>query len=512
MLDRNEIIAHRYELVSRLRQNGVNPYVNRHTPTHRSSDVHQNAESLIASATPVAVAGRVLAIRAFGRACFFHLQDDAGRIQIYIKHDLLGEEGMRFFKEFVDTGDIVGIEGTVFRTKTGEVTVAAKSLRLLTKAVRPLPEKWHGLRDHEIRYRQRYVDLIVNEPVKQTFLKRTRIISAMREFLDREGYVEVETPMMQPVYGGALARPFVTHHNALDMTLYLRIAPELYLKRLTVGGFDKVYEINRSFRNEGISIKHNPEFTMLELYTAYWDYTDTMRLVERMIKHVCQTVLGTLMFAYQGEQVDLEPQWERIRLLDAVERETGLALSWTDAAATVREKAKQFIALRHDRMTAAETILALFEEKVEPRLVKPTFVVEFPKETSPLAKCKEGEPEVAERFELFVGKLEVANAYSELNDPAEQYEIFTQQMAKRQAGDLEAFMMDEDYIRALEFGMPPASGLGVGIDRLVMLLTDSPSIRDVIAFPLMRAEALSADQTGAEPDLPASEAGSSQNQ
>jgi lysyl-tRNA synthetase class 2 len=488
MLDRNEIIDGRYQLISRLRQSGVNPFAHRYVPTHQSSQILQDAESLIKSETPVRVAGRVLAVREFGRASFFHLLDDSGRIQVYVRQDVLGEDGMRFFKEFVDTGDIVAIEGTVFRTKTGEVTIAAKSLRLLTKAVRPLPEKWHGLRDQEIRYRQRYVDLIVNERVKQTFLKRSHIITALREFLDAEGYVEVETPIMQPVYGGALARPFLTHHNALDMTLYLRIAPELYLKRLTVGGFDKVYEINRSFRNEGISIKHNPEFTMLELYTAYWDYTDTMQLVERMIKNVCQKVLGTLNLVYQGEEIDLEPQWERITLLDAVERETGLKLHWNDDAAGVREKARQLIELRHPHLSTAETILALFEEKVEPKLVRPTFVVEFPKETSPLAKRKENEPEVAERFELFVGRLEIANAYSELNDPEEQYEIFKQQMAKRQAGDLEAFMMDEDYIRALEYGMPPASGLGVGIDRLVMLLTDSSSIREVIAFPLMRPE------------------------
>jgi lysyl-tRNA synthetase class 2 len=488
MLDRNEIIEHRYELVNRLRQRGINPFPNRYTPSHHSSDVLGNAESLIKSETRVCVAGRVLTVRTFGRASFFHLLDDKGRIQIYAKHDILGEDAMLFFKEFIDTGDIVGIEGIVFRTKTGEVTIAARSLSLLTKAVRPLPEKWHGLRDHELRHRQRYVDLIVNEPVKHTFIRRSRIITALREFLDAEGYIEVETPIMQPVYGGALARPFVTHHNALDMTLYLRIAPELYLKRLTVGGFEKVYEINRSFRNEGISLKHNPEFTMLELYTAYWDYTDTMQLVERMIKSVCQKVLGTLKISYQGDAIDLEPQWQRVKLLDVVERETGLKLRWSDDPRKVREQAKQFIELRHDQLSTAETILALFEEKVEPKLVQPTFVVEFPKETSPLAKCKEDEPNVAERFELFIGRLELANAYSELNDPAAQYEIFEQQMARRQAGDLEALMMDEDYIRALEYGMPPASGLGVGIDRFAMLLTDSSSIREVIAFPLLRPE------------------------
>jgi lysyl-tRNA synthetase class 2 len=483
----DEIIRNRYQKADELRKEGINPFANRYTPDKKSSDILANADALISSGEPVRVAGRVLAIRILGKAAFFHLQDAIGKIQIYVKKGMISEEAYRLFKQYIDTGDIVGIQGTVFRTKTGEVTVAARHLELLTKAMRPLPEKWHGLRDQEKRYRQRYVDLIVNENVRQTFELRSRIIASLRRYLDAQGYIEVETPMMQPVYGGALARPFTTYHNALDMPLFLRIAPELYLKRLVVGGFEKVYEINRNFRNEGISTQHNPEFTMLELYTAYWDYTDMMRFLQAMIKALCQDVLGRLQFEYQGERIDLEARWEQVTVLKAIERTTGLRLNWSDSTKEVRNAIGNRIEMG-EGLSAAECIMALFEQEVEPQLVQPVFIIEFPKALSPLAKSKPDDPLVAERFELFIGRLEVANAYSELNDPREQYERFQEQAELRKAGKMEAFMMDEDYIRALEYGMPPTCGLGVGIDRLVMLLANCASIRDSILFPLMRPE------------------------
>jgi len=493
MLERTELIQNRYNKAEALRENKVNPYVNRFVPTHKSADILENAEAMIDSEEKVSVAGRILTIRTFGKAAFFHILDGKGKIQVFVKKGMIPDEDFSLFKEYIDAGDIVGAQGTVFTTKTGEITVLAKKLFLLSKSVRPLPEKWHGLKDTDTRYRQRYVDLIVNREVQKTFELRSRIIASCRKFLDSKGYIEVETPMMQPIYGGALARPFVTHHNALGIDLFLRIAPELYLKRLVVGGFDKVYEINRNFRNEGISVRHNPEFTMLELYTAYWDYNDTATLLEDMIRFIVKDILGTTKITYQGEEIDLDPTggWKRMTILEAIKTYLDIELSWEEPKQSVISKIKDHIHESHGALkdkTAAELILELFEEKVEHQLTQPCFIMEFPKEKSPLAKSKPDEPNVAERFELFVGSLEMANAYSELNDPAEQLTRFEEQAKRRQQGDMEAMCIDEDYIRALEYGMPPASGLGVGMDRLAMLLSDSSSIRDVILFPTLRPE------------------------
>jgi lysyl-tRNA synthetase class 2 len=499
--DHNEIIRGRYGKIDALRSASIDPFPHRFEVTHTSAEILAGFEAgRIADDQEVAVAGRVLAIRRMGKSAFFHLLDRAGKIQVYVRPDQTDEAGYRLFREWLDMGDVVGIRGTVFRTRTGEITVLARHLRLLAKSVRPLPEKWHGLKDVETRYRQRYVDLIVNEDVRRTFLTRSRMISAIRRFLDDAGYVEVETPMLQAVYGGASARPFITHHNTLDVDLYLRIAPELFHKRLVVGGIDKVYEINRNFRNEGISTQHNPEFTMLELYTAYWDYHNTMELTERLTETVCREVAGSAQITYQGAEVDFARPWRRARILELVDEHLGRRVAWDDPP----EKVAETLGVAPDAAggkSTARLIMDAFEERVEDRLGGPIIVYEFPAELSPLAKRKEGESLVAERFEVFAGGLELANAYSELNDPAEQYRRFQEQVAMRSAGDLEAQTMDEDYVRALEFGMPPASGLGIGIDRLAMLLTDSPSIRDVILFPTLRPEArpgASAEETGNE--------------
>jgi len=499
--DHNEIIKGRYGKVEALRAAGIDPYPRRFDPTHTSRRIVAGFEAgEIGESDEVAVAGRVLAIRRMGKAAFFHLLDGAGKIQIYIRKGETDEQGWRLFREFLDMGDIVGVRGVVFRTRTGEVTILARHLALLTKSVRPLPEKWHGLRDVELRYRRRYVDLIVNERVRETFLKRSRMIAAIRRFLDGLGYVEVETPMLHPIYGGASARPFVTHHNALDMDLYLRIAPELYHKRLVVGGLEKVYEINRNFRNEGISTQHNPEFTMLELYTAYWDYRNTMDLAERLIEAVCREVTGSARLTFQGLDINLERPWRRATILDLVEEKTGEKVAWGDPPEQV---ARRLGVPSHEAKgrSAARIIMDFFEERIEDDLVGPILVCDFPSEVSPLAKRRADDPLVAERFEIFIGKLEVGNAYTELNDPAEQYQRFLEQVELRRAGDLEAQAMDEDYVRALEYGMPPASGLGIGIDRLAMLLTDSPSIREVILFPTLRPEKpISRPRDGTEPE------------
>ena len=493
MLERNDIIQNRYDKVEELRKGGMNPYVNRFLPTHKSTDILEKPEEYVDTEKKVIVAGRILTIRTFGKAAFFHIQDVMGKIQVFIKKGILPEEDFSLFKTSIDAGDIVGVEGTVFRTKTEEVTVLAGRLFLLSKSVRPLPEKWHGLKDTDTRYRRRYVDLIVNRDVKASFEKRSRIISAMRRFLDDKGYVEVETPMMQPIFGGALAKPFSTFHNALGIELYLRIAPELYLKRLVVGGLEKVYEINRNFRNEGISVRHNPEFTMLELYTAYWDYNDTASLLEEMISSIAIEVAGSAKITYQGREIDLAPPdgWRRVTILEAIKDELGIELAWEEPAESVREKIGSLLPMSEGElkaMSAVDMIMDLFEEKVESSFIQPTILKDFPKAKSPLAKSKQGDENIAERFELFIGGLEMANAYSELNDPGEQLERFREQLKRREEGDQEAMCVDEDYIRALEYGMPPASGLGVGIDRLVMLLTDSSSIRDVILFPTLRPE------------------------
>ena len=488
LFDHNEIVRGRYRKVEALRVGGIEPYAHRYEVMHTSEQVVAAFDGgELGESAEVAVAGRVLAIRRMGKAAFFHLLDSAGKIQIYVRPDQTDAAGYQLFRGFLDMGDIVGVRGPVFRTKTGEVTILAKRLVLLTKSVRPLPEKWHGLRDVETRYRQRYADLIVNESVRRTFLQRSRMISAMRQFLDAAGYVEVETPMLQTIYGGASARPFITHHNTLDVDLYLRIAPELYHKRLVVGGMEKVYEINRNFRNEGISTQHNPEFTMLELYTAYWDYRDTMDLAERLIETVFREVVGSTRVTYQGVEINVERPWRRATILELIEDKIGRRVNWNDPPAHVAESLGISPAEAAGK-SSARMIMDVFERRVEESLVGPLIVYDFPAEISPLAKRKADEPLVAERFEIFTAGLEIANAYSELNNPEEQYRRFQEQAALRAAGDLEAQVMDEDYVRALEYGMPPASGLGVGIDRLAMILTDSPSIRDVILFPTLRPE------------------------
>jgi lysyl-tRNA synthetase class 2 len=441
--------------------------------------------------------GRILAIRAFGKANFLVLSDGHAKIQAYIRQDALPELDFKIYK-LLDFGDWVGVEGRLFRTKTNELTVWAARLHFLSKCLVPLPEKWHGLTDVEIRYRQRYLDLIVNPDSRRVFETRSRIVSGIREFMTARGYLEVETPMMQPIAGGAIARPFVTHHNTLDMALYLRVAPELYLKRLVVGGLEKVFEINRNFRNEGISTQHNPEFTMMEFYEAYADYQALMRMTEEMISGVATQVLGTDQITFGDHQISLKAPFARLSLRDAAREAASKKLNRevTDAdlrdrdkvAAIARELGLEVILADGPGHGAGKITTEIFERLCEDRLIQPTFVFDFPTEVSPLSKQKPDDPDTVERFELYIGGFEVANAFSELNDPVEQRRRFEGQLANRASGDLEAHAMDEDYIRALEYGLPPTGGEGVGIDRLVMLLTNSPSIRDVILFPLMRAK------------------------
>jgi lysyl-tRNA synthetase class 2 len=432
------------------------------------------------------MAGRVVALRHHGRSCFAHLMDRTGRLQLYARADQLGDDYALFTE--LDLGDFIGVSGHVFRTRTGELTVAVERFQFLAKSLRPLPEKWHGLRDVETRYRQRYVDLVVNQDVRGIFLLRSRLIKAVREFLDARDFIEVETPMMQPVPGGAIARPFKTHHNTLGIDLYLRIAPELYLKRLVVGGFDRVYEINRNFRNEGVSTQHNPEFTMLEFYQAYADYRDLMTLTEELVVELAHALRGTLTVAWGEHPIDLTPPWRRLGFFEALGRALGLAVSTdTDAAALRRAAAARGVAV--EGLDATWKIWKeVFEALVEPTLVQPTFIVDFPVELSPLAKKKRDDPRLVERFELFIGQRELANAYSELNDPVEQLARFREQAALLARGDEEAHWLDEDYVRALEYGMPPTAGEGIGIDRLVMLFADQPSIREVILFPHLRPQ------------------------
>ncbi len=434
------------------------------------------------------VAGRIMSMRKFGKAAFFHIQDESGRIQIYVRRDLVGDEEYAVFKKW-DVGDIVGVEGKLFRTRTGELSIEALRLQMITKSLRPLPEKFHGLTDVETRYRQRYVDLIVNPEVRDTFRKRVEIIRLIREFLTNRGFLEVETPMMQPVPGGATARPFKTYHNALGMDLYLRIAPELYLKRLLVGGFERVFEINRNFRNEGLSTRHNPEFTMLEFYQAYATYHDLMDLTEEMISWLAAEVCGSMEITYQGAQVNLAPPWRRFTMDEALVEIGGLdaALLQDDTAimALAREKGIEL----QPEAGPGKAKTELFELLVEERLIDPTFITSYPTEVSPLARRNEEDPSVTDRFELFITGREIANAFSELNDPIDQLQRFEKQIAER-GDDVEIHpILDQDYVRALEYGMPAAAGEGIGIDRLVMLLTDSPSIRDVILFPHLKPEA-----------------------
>jgi lysyl-tRNA synthetase class 2 len=492
----NQLLVQRRKKADELAELNVPLYANDFKPTHHIAEVLSSA-----SAKEVAsdiedgpniranfqVAGRIMALRKFGKASFLHIQDDSGRIQIYVKKDVVGEESYSQFKKW-DIGDIVGFKGKLFKTKTGELTIQADTIKLITKSLRPLPEKWHGLTDVEMRYRQRYVDLIVNPEVRETFRKRIEIIRLLREFLSNRGYLEVETPMMQAVPGGATAKPFKTHHKALDMDLYLRIAPELYLKRLLVGGFEKVFEINRSFRNEGLSTRHNPEFTMLEFYQAYATYNDLMDLTEEMLSWLTEEVNGSMEVTYQGQVVDLSPPWKRYTIDEALIEVGGIEPSILEDSEALLKLAKEKRIGLEPQAGPGKAKMELFELLVEEKLINPTFVTAYPTEVSPLARRNEQNPQVTDRFELFITGREIANAFSELNDPVDQKKRFETQIAER--GDDEEIhpVLDEDYIRALEYGLPAAAGEGIGIDRLVMLLTDSPSIRDVIIFPHLKAE------------------------
>jgi lysyl-tRNA synthetase class 2 len=442
----------------------------------------------------VTLAGRTLSLRGHGKASFAHIKDRTGRIQIYVRQDTVGESAYGLFRR-IDVGDFLGVRGRLFRTKTGELTVHVDSLALLAKALRPLPDKWHGLSDVEVRYRQRYIDLVANPSVAELFRRRARIIAEIRRFFDDRGFLEVETPMMHPIPGGAAARPFVTHHNALDLDLYLRIAPELHLKRCVVGGLERVYEINRNFRNEGLSTQHNPEFTMLEFYQAYADYRDLMALTEELLLQIVRTVCGGDSITYQGREISFAPPWPRLTLEEALVKLGGLTQKEVRSEEGLRAAVEASgIAIRPG-WGWAKLLTELFEARVEKQLVQPTFVTDFPAELSPLAKARADDPRYVQRFELYVAGLEVANAYTELNDPREQRRRLEVQAKARAAGDEEAHVMDDDFVRALEYGLPPTAGEGIGIDRLVMLLTDAPSIRDVILFPLLRPEARGAETT-----------------
>ncbi len=485
MLDENHLVAIRKEKLEELRKQGKDPFkITKYEKTHNSEDIKNNFEEL--EGEDVKIAGRMIAKRIMGKASFCHIQDMQGKIQCYVSLNDLGEESYKLFKTY-DIGDIVGVTGFVFKTKTGEISVHAKEMVLLTKSLRPLPEKFHGLKDTELRYRQRYLDLIVNPEVKETFIKRSKIIKELRRILEEEGYLEVETPMLTTVATGDAARPFITHHNTLNLDMYLRIAPELNLKRLIVGGFDKVYEIGKNFRNEGMDIKHNPEFTNVEFYAAYEDYNDMMNMAEKIISTIAQNVLGTTKITYQGVDIDLTPSWKRISMIDAIKEVTGIDFNKIETDEEARALAKEKgIELEETKQTRGHIINEFFEEYVEETLIQPTFIIDYPVEVSPLTKRKPSDPRLVERFELFIGGREYGNAYSELNDPLDQYERFVKQQEAKDKGDEEAGGMDEDFVTALEIGLPPTGGMGIGLDRLIMLLTDSTSIRDILFFPTMK--------------------------
>jgi lysyl-tRNA synthetase class 2 len=489
MPDDHEQIVVRRRKLDALRERGIGGYPNDFRPDHTTSEVHARvgglADAELAAASPVAVAGRIMAVRDFGKAGFLRLQDRGGVIQLHVRRDTVDPDTFELYR-LLDLGDLIGVRGRPFRTRTGELTLEATELRLLAKALRPLPEKWHGLQDVETRYRQRYLDLIVNPDARRIFEIRSRVIDHIRRFLRERGFLEVETPMMQGVAGGAAARPFVTHHNALDLDLYLRIAPELYLKRLVVGGFERVFELGRVFRNEGLSTEHNPEFTLLEFYQACATYEDLMDLTEQLLVTLAQDVLGTLGLQYRGHEIDLTPPWPRRTMADLVAEHTKVP-----AAGLLEGDALRGLAARHGTATdgsPGELLVRLFEHLVEPSLVQPTFVCQFPVEVSPLARRNDRDPRFVDRFELYIARHEVANAFSELNDPEDQRARFAEQLRQRAAGDEEAHAMDEDYVRALEYGLLPTAGEGIGVDRLIMLLTGAASIREVILFPQLRPE------------------------
>lgn len=488
-LNLNEILRVRREKLKSLKESGKNPFdIVKYDVTHHSDVIKNNFDTM--ESQLVSIAGRIMSMRDMGKASFSDIQDRNGKIQVYIKTDDVGEESYKQFKTY-DMGDIVGIKGTVFKTKRGEISIHAQEVTLLTKSLQPLPEKWHGLKDTDIRYRQRYVDLIVNPEVRDTFIKRTKILQCVRKFFDDRGFLEVDTPVLATIASGAAARPFKTHSNALDIDLYLRIATELYLKRLIVGGFERVYEMGKDFRNEGISVRHNPEFTMIELYQAYADYNDMMEHCEQCIAYCAQEVLGTTKITYQGTEIDLTPPWNRITMIDAVKKYSGVDFREVKGDEAAREMAKKLNIedeLKKDLKycTWGDILNAAFEAFVEEHLIQPTFVIDYPVEISPLTKAKKDDPTITERFEAFIFGREIANAYSELNDPIVQKERFLQQLKDREYGDDEAYAMDEDFVNSLEVGMPPTGGMGIGIDRIIMFLTDSYSIRDVILFPTMK--------------------------
>lgn len=488
MEELSELLLQRRRKVDALWEAGINPYPNDFSQLHTSADFHEafgDRQDIPEKAADFAVAGRILARRSFGKAAFVQLQDRKGRMQLYVRKDAVGDEAFAAFESF-DIGDIVGATGWPFRTKTGELSLHVTEIRLLTKSLLPLPEKFHGLTDVETRYRQRYVDLIVNPEVRDVFIKRSRVVSLIREFMVSRDFLEVETPMMQPIPGGATARPFITHHNALDMELYLRIAPELYLKRLVVGGFERVFEINRNFRNEGISIRHNPEFTMMEFYQAYATFADLMDFTEELLCHVARELLGTLDFTYQGEAISFQRPWKRLTVKEAIQEYGGVDARTVEDRDLAYGYALSIGLELPENITYGKLITEIFEEVAEPKLIQPTFITAYPTEVSPLSRKSDHDPEIVDRFEFFCAGREMANAFSELNDPVDQKERFLAQVEAKEGGDEEAHYMDEDYIRALEYGLPPTAGEGIGIDRLVMLLTDSPSIRDVILFPQLR--------------------------
>lgn len=481
----NEQMQVRINKMHQIEEHGWQPFGHKYVVTHHSQDIADQFEDLSANETIVQMAGRIMAIRGHGKTCFMDMQDKSGRIQLYVRKDAVGEEKYALIK-LLDIGDIIGIRGTVFRTHMGELSIKAVDIEILAKSLRPLPEKWHGLKDVDTRYRQRYVDLIVNPDVRRTFVLRSKIIKSIREILDNRDFLEVETPIMNSIAGGAAARPFITYHNALDMQLYLRIAPELYLKRLIVGGMDRVYELGRVFRNEGIDIKHNPEFTSVEIYQAYADYTDMMDLTEVIVSQTAQKVLGTMKITYEGQDIDLTPPWPRMSMIEAVAKYTGQNFEGVTDVETARKMADAINVEYEPGFGVGKIINACFDEYVEDKLIQPTFITGHPKEVSPLAKSNPDNPEITDRFEGYIYGREICNGFSELNDPIDQYERFLKQVEERNAGDEEANMMDEDFINALEHGLPPTGGLGIGVDRLVMFLTDSSSIRDVLLFPHMR--------------------------
>jgi lysyl-tRNA synthetase class 2 len=491
-MEDNDLLKVRLEKIAALKAAGVDLYPNNVRPQNTTAEIltefgNSEAEVLAGLKQQFSIAGRLMAVRNFGKAAFVKIQDRKGQIQSYVAKDMLNENAFFVFKK-LDIGDIVYISGKLFRTKTNELTIEAHDLRLLSKAMHPLPEKWHGLTDVETRYRQRHLDLISSPAVKEIFFRRSRIIQLIRQFMDKQDFLEVETPMMQPRAGGAVARPFKTHHNSLDMDLYLRIAPELYLKRLVTGGMERVYEINRNFRNEGISTFHNPEFTMIEFYMSYATYEDLMSYTEELFAFIASNIFGSLKFTYQGTEIDLSPPWRRISVKDALLHVAGMDKSTLEDQTQALAFARKVGCEVKDTDPLGKVLMAIFNEVVEKKLIQPTFVTHYPVAVSPLSRRSNSDPDIVDRFELYIYGREIANAFSELNDPADQRERFLQQLKERETGDDEAHEMDEDYIRALEYGMPPTAGEGIGIDRLVMLFTDSASIRDVILFPLLRTK------------------------